>query len=98
MTQGVFTHSKVRNPDNPNDTGVKVDAAVARYHPRTKIFEVFADGTSNPWGVDFDRAGNAFVSACAIDHLFHMASVGQYVRQGGTPATPYAYQLFPSIV
>src|SRR3989442_14880277 len=98
MTQGVFTHSKVRNPDDPNDNGVTVDAAVARYHPRTKKFEVFADGTSNPWGLDFDRAGNAFVSACVIDHFFHMAPGGHYARQGGSPANPYAYQLLPSIV
>jgi len=98
MTHGVFTHSVVKDPANPNDTGVKVDAAVARYHPRTKQFEAFADGTSNPWGVDFDRAGNAFVSACVIDHLFHMAPGGQYARQGGSPANPYGYELLPSIV
>src|SRR5258706_511485 len=98
MTQGVFTHSKVRNPDDPNGNGVTVDAAVARYHPRTKKFEVFADGTSNPWGVDFDRTGNAFVSACVIDHFFHMAPGAHYVRQGGSPGNPYAYQLLPSIV
>jgi putative heme-binding domain-containing protein len=59
---------------------------------------VFADGTSNPWGVDFDRYGNAFVGACVIDHLFHMAPGGIYVRQGGVPANPYAYELLPSIV
>jgi putative membrane-bound dehydrogenase-like protein len=98
MTHGVFTYSKVKDPNDPNDDGVKVDAAVGRYHPRTKKFEVFADGTSNPWGVDFDRAGNAFVSACVIDHLFHVAPGGLYVRQGGTPPNPYAYQLLPSIV
>ncbi len=98
LTHGVFTHSVVKDPNNPADTGVKVDAAVARYHPRTKEFEVFADGTSNPWGVDFDRAGNAFVSACVIDHLFHMAPGCQYVRQGGSPLNPYGYQLLPSIV
>ena len=98
MTHGVFTRSDVRDPDNPNVYGVKMDAAVSRYHPRTKKFEVFADGTSNPWGVDFDRAGNAFVSACVIDHLFHMAPGGLYVRQGGTPHYPYAYELLPSIV
>src|ERR1043166_6403896 len=98
LTHGVFTHSKVRDPNDPNGSGVTVDAAVARYHPRTKTFEVFADGTSNPWGVDFDRAGNAFVSACVIDHLFHMAPGGLYARQGGTPANPYAYELLPSIV
>src|SRR6266404_4749208 len=98
MTHGVFTHSVVKDPNNPLDNGVKMDAAVARYHPRTKKFEVFADGTSNPWGVDFDRAGNAFVSACVIDHLFHMAPGGQYVRQGGIPVNPYGYELLPSIV
>jgi putative membrane-bound dehydrogenase-like protein len=98
MTHGVFTYSKVKDPNDPNDDGVRVDAAVGRYHPRTKKFEVFADGTSNPWGVDFDRAGNAFVSACVIDHLFHVTPGGLYVRQGGTPPNPYAYQLLPSIV
>ncbi len=98
MTQGVFTHSKVKDPENPDDPGVTVDAAVARFHPRTKRFEVFADGTSNPWGVDFDRTGNAFVSACVIDHFFHMAPGGHYVRQGGSPGNPYAYYLLPSIV
>ena len=97
MTHGVFTHSRVKIPE-ASAPGVEVTAAVARYQPTTKKFEVFADGTSNPWGVDFDRYGNAFVSACVIDHLFHMAPGGIYVRQGGTPANPYAYELLPSIV
>src|SRR5258706_9850686 len=97
MPHGVFTHSHVKIPE-ASAPGVEVNAAVARYHPRTKKFEVFADGTSNPWGVDFDRYGNAFVSACVIDHLFHMAPGGIYVRQGGIPGNPYAYELLPSIV
>ena len=61
-------------------------------------FEVFADGTSNPWGCDYDAAGNFFVSACVIDHFFHMAPGGIYVRQGGAPENPYSYELLPSIV
>src|SRR5215468_9597622 len=97
LTHGVFTHSKVKIPE-ASSPGVEVTAALARYHPITKRFEVFADGTSNPWGVDFDRQGNAFVSACVIDHLFHMAPGGIYVRQGGTPSNPYSYDLLPSIV
>jgi hypothetical protein len=80
------------------EPGVVMNAAVARFHPRTRKFEVYADGTSNPWGVDFDRYGNAFVSACVIDHLFHMAPGGIYQRQAGAPAHPYAYELLPSIV
>jgi putative membrane-bound dehydrogenase-like protein len=97
MTHGVFTHSRVKIPES-TEPGVIMNAAVARFHPRTKKFEVFAEGTSNPWGVDFDRYGNAFVSACVIDHLFHMAPGGSYQRQGGTPANPYTYELLPSIV
>jgi putative membrane-bound dehydrogenase-like protein len=93
MTHGVFTHSKVQdlNAHDPDGFGVQMDAALARYHPRTKKFEVFADGTSNPWGVDWNERGDAFVSACVIQHLFHMAPGGQYNRQGGTWANPYGY-------
>jgi len=98
MTHGVFTRANVTSPDRPGEPAVRMDAAVARYNVQTRKFEVYADGTSNPWGVDFDRAGNAFLSACVIDHMFHMAPGGIYVRQGGQPMFPYAYQLLPSIV
>ena len=91
MTHGVFTHSKVKDPNNAEDDGVKMDAALARFDPATRRFEVFADGTSNPWGVDWNERGDAFVSACVIHHLFHMAPGGQYNRQGGTWPNPYGY-------
>lgn len=91
MTHGVFTHSKVRNPADPDDDGVIMDAALARFHPVTRQFDVFADGTSNPWGVDWNGRGDAFVEACVIQHLFHMAPAGLYNRQGGTWPNPYGY-------
>ncbi len=98
MTHGVFTHSKVKPPagadptgHDPDGFGVQMDAAVARFHPVTKKFEVFADGTSNPWGLDWNERGDIFVSACVIHHLFHMAPGGLYNRQGGTWPNPYGY-------
>jgi len=118
MTHGVFTHSKVRRPGQPESEGFKFDAGIGRARPMRSDagtparkegqagvpasppweFEVFADGTSNPWGCDYDAAGNFFVSACVIDHFFHMAPGGIYVRQGGAPENPYSYELLPSIV
>jgi putative membrane-bound dehydrogenase-like protein len=104
MTHGVFTNSKVRRPGQPESEGFKFDAGIGRARATTHTkegaweFEVFADGTSNPWGCDYDAAGNFFVSACVIDHFFHMAPGGIYVRQGGAPENPYAYELLPSIV
>ena len=97
MTHGIFTHSKVKNPDKPDAPAVEMTGAVARFHPRTKKFEIFAEGTSNPWGVDFDAAGNAFVSACVIEHMFHMAPGGDYDRQAGSTPNPYAYEMLHSI-
>ena len=98
MTHGVFTNSKVRRPGETEDKGFKFDAGIGRCKPFTGEFEVFADGTSNPWGCDYDARGNFFVSACVIDHFFHMAPGGIYQRQGGAPENPYAYELLPSIV
>lgn len=106
MTHGVFTNSKVRSPMDAEDKGFKFDAGIGRARPVPGSkpgaprweFEVFADGTSNPWGCDYDPAGNFFVSACVIDHFFHMAPGGIYVRQGGAPENPYSYELLPSIV
>ena len=97
MTHGVFTVSKTIDPDKPVEP-VVLTAGVARFQPRTRRLEVFAEGTSNPWGVDFDAQGNAFVSACVIDHFFHLAPGGLYVRQAGQPPYPYGYGLLPSIV
>ena len=31
--------------------------AIFRFHPPTKQFELFCEGTSNPWGLAFNRAG-----------------------------------------
>ncbi len=98
MTHGVFTSAKVRRPGEPENKGFIFNAGIGRCKPLTGEFEVFADGTSNPWGCDYDAHGNFFISACVIDHFFHMAPGGIYVRQGGAPENPYAYELLPSIV
>lgn len=97
FTHGVFTHSNVRNPRKPNEVPIKFDAGVGRYNPRTDTFEVWCDGISNQWGVDWDKDGNAFVSACVVDHIWHVVPGGVYQRQGGVPTIPYTYELLPPI-
>jgi len=80
---GVFCPSFVGKPGTPQRERQRVDAAVWRYHPTKKQFEVFAEGTSNPWGVDFDERGQCFIEACVIPHLWHMIQGARYQRQGG---------------
>jgi putative membrane-bound dehydrogenase-like protein len=81
---GVFNQAVVSHDGEVS----KFTCAIWRWHPRTHKFELFAQGTSNPWGLDYNRQGDWFISCCVIDHLFHMTQSGYYVRQGG----PYPAQ------
>ncbi|MCP3915419.1 MAG: DUF1080 domain-containing protein [bacterium] len=88
---GVFTHSNVAKPGTPDDEREPINAGVWRYHPTRHEFEVFAWGSSNPWGVDFDDRGQAFITACVIPHLFHVVQGGRYHRQAGSHFNPHVY-------
>lgn len=88
---GVFTHSRVGKPGTPDDERTPMNAAIWRYHPTRHEFEVFAWGTSNPWGVDFDDHGQAFATACVIPHLYHVIQGARYQRQAGRHFDRYAY-------
>lgn len=88
---GVFTHSRVGKPGTPDDKRTPLNAGIWRYHPVRHEFEVFAQGTSNPWGVDFNDRGEAFLTACVIPHLFHVIQNGRYHRQAGSHFNPYTY-------
>jgi len=88
---GVFTHSLVGKPGTPDAERIPLNAAVWRYHPTRHLFEAFARGTSNPWGVDFNDEGQAFLTACVIPHLYHVIQGARYQRQGGTHFNPYLY-------
>ena len=88
---GVFTHSNVGAPGTPEPQRVKINAGVWRFHPVRRVFEVFAHGTSNPWGIDFDAQGQCFVEACVIPHLFHMIQGARYQRQAGPHFNQHTY-------
>src|SRR5262245_43777147 len=88
---GVFTHSKVGKPGTRDEDRVGLNAGIWRYHPVRHEFEVFAHGTSNPWGVDYDQYGNFFCTACVIPHLFHIIPGARYERQGGQHFNTYTY-------
>jgi putative membrane-bound dehydrogenase-like protein len=89
---GVFTHSRVGKPGTPDDKREPINAGVWRYHPVRHEFEVFAHGTSNPWGLDYDQHGEFFVTACVIPHLYHIVPGGRYHRQAGQHFNAHTYE------
>jgi putative membrane-bound dehydrogenase-like protein len=90
-THGVFTHSNVGKPGATDEQRTKLNAGVWRYHPTTKKFELFAEGTSNPWGIDFNDYGHPFITVCVIPHMFHVIQGARYLRQAGKHFNPYTY-------
>ena len=83
---GVFNRSVVKQDGRVFD----FTCAMFRIDPITKKFDLFCEGTSNPWGIAFDHEGSAFISACVIDHLWHLTESAYYLRQGG-PYPPHTW-------
>ena len=99
---GIFTNSEVR-PGEPGDgsppeKSAKINGGVWRYHPTKKTFEIFAEGTSNPWGMDWRNTDGQFILACCvIPHLYHIVPGGIYKRQAGASFNPYAFSYLNEI-
>jgi putative membrane-bound dehydrogenase-like protein len=89
---GVFTHSKVGKLGTPDKDRIPINAGIWRYHPKNRTFEVFAQGTSNPWGIAFDHYGQLFETACVIPHLYQVIQGARYERQAGSHFNPYTYE------
>jgi putative membrane-bound dehydrogenase-like protein len=80
---GVFCPSYPGKPGAPVSERQWMDAGVWRYHPTRHVFEVFTEGGSNPWGIDFDEQGQLFAEMCVIPHFWHMIQGARIERQGG---------------
>jgi putative membrane-bound dehydrogenase-like protein len=77
--------------------GHEFQQAIWRYHPRSRRFEVFAEGGGNTWGLDFDATGNAFGSSNGAYITFHMVQGGYYLKgfaKHGPLHNPHAYGYF----
>ena len=90
-THGVFTHSNVGKPGTSDAQRTKLNGGLWRYHPTKKEFELFSEGTSNPWGIDFNDYGHAFITVCVIPHMYHAIQGGRFQRQAGQHFNPYTY-------
>ncbi|HLJ92431.1 MAG TPA: PVC-type heme-binding CxxCH protein [Gemmataceae bacterium] len=93
---GIQSNSKVGKPGTPDAQRVFLNCGVWRYHPTRQVFEVVANGTTNPWGLDFDDYGEAFITNCVIKHLWHVIPGAHFQRMYGQDVNPYSYGLLES--
>ncbi len=90
---GILSNSRVGAPGTPDGQRIAINCGVWRYHPTRAVFEAVAHGTTNPWGLDFDDMGEAFITNCVIPHLFHVVPGAHYQRMFGEDLAPYRYGL-----
>ena len=95
---GIFTNSAVKPGDQLDGPEARINGGIWRYHPKLKKFEIFAEGTSNPWGMDWRNTDGQFILACCvIPHLYHIVPGGIYKRQAGASFNPYVYSYLNEI-
>ncbi len=95
---GIFTNSAVKPGDQLDGPEARINGGIWRYHPRQKKFEIFAEGTSNPWGMDWRNTDGQFILACCvIPHLYHIVPGGVYRRQAGASFNPFVYSYINEI-
>ena len=103
--QGSTTSSRVTRPglDPADAPGVHFEGCMVwRYHPRSRAYEIFAEGGGNTFGLEFDAHGRLYSGHNGGGTRgWHFVQGGFYLMQGvdpgkfGPPRNPYAFGDLP---
>lgn len=89
---GIQSTSHVGPPGAPPECRVAMNVGIWRYHPGRRVFEVVTQGTTNPWGMDWNAHGELFFINTVIGHLWHVVPGAHYRRMYGDDPTPRIYE------
>ena len=90
---GIQSTSRIGPPGTPDEQRTAMNVGIWRYHPTRHVTEVVAQGTTNPWGMDWDARGELFFINTVIGHLWHVIPGAHYRRMYGDDPTPNIYEV-----
>jgi putative membrane-bound dehydrogenase-like protein len=103
--QGSTTTSHVTRPgiDPPDSPGVYFQGCMVwRYHPQTRAYEIFAEGSGNTFGLEVDAQGRLFSGHNGgSTRGWHYVQGAYFLVQGvdpgkfGPPRSPYTFGELP---
>ncbi len=96
-THGRTNWSMIGKPGAASTARTRFDGGVWRYHPTRHEWESVADGTTNPWGIDWNDYGDAFICNCVNPHLFQVIPGAHYEPWRGRKSSEYAFQRIGTI-
>lgn len=97
--QGSTVSAAIKAPGSDREPIRSVGQLIWRYHPERRIYEVFAEGGGNAFGVELDSRGHVYSGHNGGDTRgFHYVQ-GGYFQKGfskhGALSNPYAFGYFP---
>ncbi|MDB6129369.1 MAG: Cytochrome c, partial [Verrucomicrobiales bacterium] len=90
---GATAPGEIGIPGAPPEKRVPVRGGAWRYHPERKTFEALTYGNTNPWGNDWNAAGEMFYVNTVNGHLWHAIPGAHFVRAHTLDPNPFAYSL-----
>ncbi len=96
-THGITNWSLPGKPGTPKKKRRRFEGGLWRYHPVRHVWESFAIGTTNPWGIDWNEYGHAFVCNCVNPHLFHIIQGAHYEPARNRPTGRFVYERISTV-
>lgn len=96
-THGRTNWSQPAKPGTPKEQRIAFDGGVWRYHPVRHVWESFTDGTTNPWGIDWNDHGQGFMCTSVDPHLYHVIQGAHHEPWRNRASSRYAYERIPTI-
>ncbi len=97
---GSTVTAKIKNPANPKEV-LEFQQGIWRYHPKTKQFELFAEGGGNTYGLDFDKHGQCIAGTnWGGNAMLHHVQGAYYVKgfsKHGPLHNPHTYGYFDHV-
>lgn len=90
---GIVDTSYPGVPGTPQADRPAMNCGVWRYHPTKQLVEVVCNGTTNPWGLDYNSDGQFFMTNNVQGHLWHAMPGAHFKRMYGQDANPHFYEL-----
>lgn len=90
---GIQAVSSLGKPGTSEPARVKTNGGIWRYHPQRQTVEMVCDGTTNPWGMDWNEHGEGFFINTVIGHLWQIIPGAHYRRMHGNDLNPHTYEI-----
>lgn len=90
---GIVDTSYPGVPGTPREERPFMNCGIWRYHPTRQTIEVVCNGTTNPWGLDYNEDCQWFMTNNVQGHLWHIIPGARYQRMYGQDFNPFSFEL-----